>query len=93
LPAIDVRCRAVGDGWSCDVTVGGATKTTHRVRVRADEHRRYGGGEVNTLVTRAFEFLLKREPNTSVLHEFSLGEIERYFPEFAAAIKGSAKGE
>jgi hypothetical protein len=64
------------------VTVAGATRTTHSVRVSADEHRRYGGGDVTDLVRRSFDFLLAREANTSILREFSLADIERYFPEF-----------
>jgi hypothetical protein len=83
LPRVDVQCRTLGDGWSCDVTVAGATRTTHRVRVSADEHRRYGGrDDVVDLVRRSFEFLLARESNGSILSDFSLGDIERYFPEF-----------
>ena len=66
------------------MTVAGATKTTHRVRVSADELRRYGAGDISALVSGAFEFLLAREPNTSILREFTLGDIERYFPEFAS---------
>jgi len=34
-------------------------------------------------VRRSFAFLLAREPNTSILREFSLGTIEQYFPEYA----------
>ena len=72
------------------MTVAGTTKTTHRVRVSADEHRRYGAGEVSELVSRSFDFLLAREPNTSILREFSLGDIERYFPEFGS-FRGPSK--
>jgi len=84
VPRVDVQSRVLGDGWSCDVTVAGATRTTHRVRVSADEHRRHGGGDINALVSGAFDFLLAREPNTSILREFTFGDIERYFPEFAS---------
>ena len=60
--------------------------TRHRVSVSPDEHRRYGGGDVTDLVRRSFEFLLERESNTSILREFSLATIERYFPEYAREI-------
>jgi hypothetical protein len=82
LRNVDVRCDVVGDGWTCEVTVADAATTTHRVRVSAGEHRRYGGGDVTDLVRRSFDFLLTREANTSILREFSLAEIEHYFPEF-----------
>jgi hypothetical protein len=87
VATVDVRCRAVGDGWACEVTVADAVTTTHRVRVSADEHRRYGGGDVTDLVRRSFGFLLRRESNTSILREFSLAEIERYFSEYAGEIR------
>jgi hypothetical protein len=37
-------------------------------------------------VRRSFEFLLAREDNTSILREFDLSTIERYFPEYPRQI-------
>ncbi len=34
------------------------------------------------IVRETFEFLLEREPATSILPEFSLEDVSRYFPEF-----------
>jgi hypothetical protein len=34
------------------------------------------------LVRESFEFLLEREPQTSIMSEFSLDVIEQYFPEY-----------
>ena len=79
--------RAAGDGHVADVTVRERTATTHRVRVSRAERERYGGGDVADLVRRSFEFLLAREPNTSILREFDLSTIERYFPEYPAEIR------
>jgi len=73
-------------GWSADVTINEPTVTRHRVRISRAEHARYGGGDVGVLVRRSFAFLLAREPNTSILRDFSLGTIERYFPEYAGEI-------
>ena len=73
-------------GWIADVAVAGASPTRHRVSVSRDELARYGGGDVAELVRRSFAFLLAREPNTSILREFDLATIERYFPEFAREI-------
>ncbi len=41
-------------------------------------------GEVETqdVVRESFEFLLEREPSTSILADFSLDEIGRFFPEY-----------
>jgi hypothetical protein len=35
------------------------------------------------VVRESFAFLLEREPNTSILGEFSLDVISRYFPEYS----------
>jgi hypothetical protein len=84
---IGVTVRESGDGHVADVTVNGRETTTHRVRVSRAERERYGGGDVADLVKRSFEFLLAREPNTSILREFDLSAIERYFPEYAGDIR------
>ena len=34
------------------------------------------------IVRETFDFLLEREPATSILPEFSLDDVSRYFPEF-----------
>jgi len=77
----------VPGGHVADVTVDGRVTTTHRVRVSAAERQRYGGGDVADLVQRSFAFMLAREANTSILREFDLSTIERYFPEYAREIR------
>jgi hypothetical protein len=89
LPSADriaVSVRESGDGWLAEVTVRDSAMTTHRVRVSKAERERYGAADVAELVRRSFEFLLAREPNTSILREFDLSTIERYFPEYPRAI-------
>jgi hypothetical protein len=76
-----------GDGHIAEVTVQGPPVTTHRVRVSRAERERYGGEDVAALVKRSFEFLLAREANTSILREFDLSTIERYFPEYPREIQ------
>jgi hypothetical protein len=80
---VTISVRASGKGHIAEVTVRSSTTTTHRVRVSPAERERYGGGEVADLVKRSFEFLLAREDNSSILREFDLSTIERYFPEYA----------
>ncbi len=41
-----------------------------------------GAVEPAELVRESIEFLLEREPSTSILPEFSLDEISSYFPEY-----------
>jgi hypothetical protein len=92
LPSADriaVSVRQAGDGHIADVTVKDRDTTTHRVQVSRAERERYGGGDVADLVKRSFEFLLAREGNTSILREFDLSTIERYFPEYAREIQRS----
>ena len=61
---------------SYDVTVDGASR--HRVSVPA----RFGDEDLERVVRASFEFLLEREPASSILPEFSLDVIGRYFPEY-----------
>jgi hypothetical protein len=92
LPSADriaVNVRASGEGHVAEVTVSGRETTTHRVRVSRAERERYESEDVADLVTRSFEFLLAREPNTSILRDFDLSTIERYFPEYAREIRRS----
>jgi hypothetical protein len=86
-PRIRVSVRETPDGWVADVMVSGDRKTAHRVTISRAEHDHFGGGDVAALVLRSFEFLLEREPNTSVLREFDLSVIERYFPDYGPQIR------
>jgi hypothetical protein len=83
---IAVNVRESGDGHVAEVTVRDRETTKHRVRISRAERERYGGEDVADLVRRSFEFLLARESNTSILREFDLSTIERYFPEYAREI-------
>jgi len=62
--------------------------TSHEVSVPAGFAASLGCGHVPPaeLVEASFEFLLEREPATSVLREFSLDVISRYFPGYPAEI-------
>jgi hypothetical protein len=84
---IEVTYGESGNGWVAHVTIKAPTKTSHVVRISRAELERYGGGDVNELLRRSFEFLLDRESNSSILREFDLGTIETYFPEYAAAMR------
>lgn len=76
------------DDTTFEVTVEGSTTTTHEVTVSPDYHRKLTGGDVpaEKLVEESFEFLLEREPNTSILSSFDLPVIGRYFPEYEEQI-------
>lgn len=80
---LDVRCGRDGPGWLCLVRVReGAFATEHRVRVAPAELERLdpGAADPERLARASFEFLLEREPASSILREFDLPVIGRYFP-------------
>lgn len=73
------------------VTVGAATSTTHTVTVSEAYRRKLvGDGPAERLVEKSFEFLLEREPNTSILRTFDLPLIQQYFSEYERTISGSS---
>lgn len=64
------------EGRTYDVTIDGTSD--HRVSVPT----RFGDEDLERVVRASFEFLLEREPASSILPEFSLDVIGRYFPEY-----------
>jgi hypothetical protein len=87
---VTVSAKPNGEDWVCEVSVGHAGQSTrHTVTVtRADLERWAAGterGDVEKLVSQSFDFLLEREPPSSILASFDLSVIRRYFPEYDAA--------
>ena len=62
----------------------GATSTHHKVTVPEGMLEELDLGDIDheVVVRESFTFLLEREPSTSILPEFSLDEIGRFFPEY-----------
>ena len=75
------------------VTVEKDAATTHTVTVDPAYYEKLTGGRVpvEKLVEKSFEFLLDREPNTSILGRFDLPVIGRYFPEYEKKIRKMLK--
>lgn len=71
-----------------EVTVKGRRVTTHKVTVTPAYYEQLTGGRVpiEELIEKSFDFLLAREPNTSILRSFDLPVIGRYFPEYERVI-------
>jgi hypothetical protein len=87
---IAVSCARAGDGWICTVRVSDDHGTSeHDVGVGGDDLDRLAPGAEDPadLVRRSFEFLLEREPRTSILPRFELPVIARYFPEYEATVR------
>jgi hypothetical protein len=84
-----VDCETTPTGWRCTVRVGeDAGATTHAVMVeRATLEDLAPGSNVEELVAASFAFLIEREPRESILREFDLPVIGRYFPEYDEEIR------
>ena len=69
--------------------IEGSSHSTHRVTLTQDYYRRLSGGKIepHELIRRSFEFLLARERKESILPEFDLPLIGRYFPEYERELK------
>jgi hypothetical protein len=63
-------------------------KTTHDVTVTPEDVARYAPDATpERLLEVSFEFLLEREPASSILSRFALPVIEQYFPEYPHVIR------
>jgi hypothetical protein len=90
MTRIDVELQPNADGWTARVRLtDGRGRGEHRVGVRRTDLARLdpGATDPTELVRRSFEFLLAREPRDSILREFDLMVIARYFPEYEATIR------
>ena len=81
------------DARTFKVIVKGKTTTNHTVSVNPSYYEKLTGGGISAeeLIERSFEFLLKRESNTSILSSFDLPVIGRYFPEYEDIIRKTLK--
>lgn len=85
MSTITVECHEEESGWTCDVTVDdGSGSSSHTVTVPEDDYRNLSGGYANVeeLVEESFEFLLERESKESIMGQFEIMTISRYFPEY-----------
>jgi hypothetical protein len=65
----------------------GHRETTHQVTVpeRLGERFQLGEDDLERVVRESFRFL-EREPATSILRQFSLSDISRFFPEYPSEL-------
>tara|TARA_Y100001970_G_scaffold267935_1_gene358560 strand:+ start:19813 stop:20097 length:285 start_codon:yes stop_codon:yes gene_type:complete len=72
------------DGSTFKVEVFGETSTTHLVKLTDSYHKSLTQNNVDKeeLIEFSFRFLLERESNSSILNEFSLLEITKYFNDY-----------
>ena len=70
------------------VVVDAGREARHHVTLSSADFERLAaeGEEPEVFVERCFEFLLAREPASSILETFDVSVIGRYFPEFEEEI-------
>ena len=70
-----------------EVVVTTQSTTTHSVTISDAIHTQLTNGKISkeTLLEKSFEFLLEREPNTSILSQFKIKVISKYFPDYVGA--------
>jgi len=78
-----------------EVTIRSNTVTKHKVTLTREYYEKLTAGAVSAeeLVEKSFEFLLAREPNTSILSEFNLMVISKYLPGYEREIKSKFQSE
>ncbi|HVB28623.1 MAG TPA: hypothetical protein VNG91_02310 [Terriglobia bacterium] len=69
--------------------IEGGSQSQHTVSLRTDYYKKLTGKQIpeEVLIERSFRFLLKREPKESILREFDLSLISRYFPDYESEIR------
>ena len=81
--SIDIR--SIGDAASPRFAVTireDGSATHHEVTVSSTAFCRHGADAPEQVVDAAFRFLLDREAKESILAQFDLSTIARYFPDF-----------
>ena len=82
---IEVRITDTGDPLKAKVFIRELTgETRHQVTMSRETYDRLTAGThtPERCLEAAFRFLLDREPNESILSQFDVTVISRYFPEF-----------
>jgi hypothetical protein len=79
--------------YGVEVTEGDVT-TGHRIRLPAGVLDDLGlmATDPEAVVRETFAFLLEREPATSILREFTLDDVARFFPEFYDELRSRLAG-
>ena len=71
------------------VIVSQKSTTEHDVTASKDFLNQFTKHNISpeNIVKHSFEFLLDREPNTSILRKFDITVISNYFPEYTETVK------
>ena len=77
------------------VEVSDNVKTSHNVVINDKVYKQLTNGVISKskLLEKSFEFLLAREPNTSILTNFEIQIISQYFSDYANCVRTWCKIE
>lgn len=77
-----------------EVVVSMSSTTTHIVTVTDTAHHSLSAGTMSKeeLLKASFDFLVAREPNTSILARFEITDISHYFPDYKSAMQAQSQG-
>lgn len=67
----------------------GASQSVHTVTLETGYYEKLTGKQISEedLIQRSFQFLLEREPKESILRQFDLSVINRYYPDYESKIQ------
>ncbi len=84
-----IQVQRSGDNTYRVTVEEGGSSSAHSVTVQEDYYHKLTGGSITAeeLVRRSFEFLLEREPKESILSNFDLQVIQRYFSNYEQTIR------
>ena len=89
MPSAQVTVERAGDTVYVVTVQDGKNRTRHEVTVTPADIARYAPGATpERLLEASFEFLLEREPASSILSRFALPVIERYFSDYPRELAG-----
>ena len=88
MPA-SIRVEPSGPGRFKVTVTEGASQTVHTVSLSRSYYEKLTQKKVQeeVLIERSFQFLLEHEPKESILRDFDLPLIGRYFPNYESEIR------
>lgn len=85
---VELKIAPTGGGHFRVEVVEGSGSTIHDVAISPATIERLDWKRTpEDLIRRSFEFLLEREPKESILKEFEVSAIARYFPDYEEAVR------
>ncbi|HET9179587.1 MAG TPA: hypothetical protein VFQ24_14615 [Terriglobia bacterium] len=93
MPAIIRVERCCPGSFRVTITEG-ASKSSHTVSLSREYYEMLTGMQVSqeVLIEQSFQFLLENEPRESILQQFDLPLIGRYFPDYESEIRRRLAG-